>query len=333
VVNCIKSMSATSSSPYLPVCFNRPLSTRLQYGSPGRRVDSRPPTRRDRYERDAKRDRQARDPLIIPVVDRANLFPCAELTALLCDGKGSVCFYLLTARQDGYSRYVMECSVCGTDVSRLQQGHLVDRVANGPDVPDNVMSMCVFCNRIKPVHRTRSEALAWAAYVQQMTPAEYLEELRRALDSWPGASEGQHRAVQRGAYICNVAPYGYEKDPATQNLHPHPWEAGIVRWVYDAYLAGASMGEIVNQLQKRDVPAPRGGRWYHAMIIRILTLPRYAGCATWGGERMTCPALIDVETQEHVRYVRRRRHGHVRGRWPSWASAQINASETRLTTP
>ena len=55
------------------------------------------------------------------------------------------------------------CQVCGENLAErsYECGHLVDRVAGGADVPDNLVAMCAFCNRMKPVHDTLDAAWEW----------------------------------------------------------------------------------------------------------------------------------------------------------------------------
>jgi len=132
-------------------------------------------------------------------------------------------------------------------------------------------------------------------------------------------SEGRYRKVEardekdRGAYISNVVPYGYERGPGLV-LTPHPWEAGIVRWVYDRCLAGDGIQEIADQLHERGVPVPthknvarRARRWHHTMVYRILTSPRYSGHATYAGRPMASPALVDEDRQARAKIALKQR--------------------------
>lgn len=62
-----------------------------------------------------------------------------------------------------YDRDLGRCEVCGVDLREryYECGHLVDRIAGGLDTPDNLVTMCGFCNRMKPVHDTLEDAWAW----------------------------------------------------------------------------------------------------------------------------------------------------------------------------
>jgi 5-methylcytosine-specific restriction endonuclease McrA len=75
----------------------------------------------------------------------------------------------LRLRRAVYRRDRGICQVCLSRVGRLwDAGHLVDRIAGGADTEANLVLMCVHCNRrVKPIHRTRDEALAWLREQQE----------------------------------------------------------------------------------------------------------------------------------------------------------------------
>lgn len=66
-------------------------------------------------------------------------------------------------RRDVYARDKGRCRVCLARVGRVwDAGHLVDRIVGGTDDLDNLVLMCARCNRtLKPITRSRAEALAW----------------------------------------------------------------------------------------------------------------------------------------------------------------------------
>jgi 5-methylcytosine-specific restriction endonuclease McrA len=68
-----------------------------------------------------------------------------------------------TLRKQVYARDRGVCQVCHLRVGRLwDAGHLVDRIVGGEDALDNLVLMCVRCNRSeKPIHRTRAEVDGW----------------------------------------------------------------------------------------------------------------------------------------------------------------------------
>ena len=55
------------------------------------------------------------------------------------------------------------CQVCRERIPTVDYecGHIVDRCAGGSDLDDNLVVMCISCNRFKPVHASRAEYDAW----------------------------------------------------------------------------------------------------------------------------------------------------------------------------
>ncbi len=55
------------------------------------------------------------------------------------------------------------CWACGrkVEVEYLEIGHIVDRCEGGEDLPSNLAPVCITCNRLKPLHKTKEEALEW----------------------------------------------------------------------------------------------------------------------------------------------------------------------------
>lgn len=68
-----------------------------------------------------------------------------------------------TIRARVFARDRAICHVCGQAVAAddYECGHIIDRCADGTDRDSNLVVMHVLCNRMKPVHVTRAEYLAW----------------------------------------------------------------------------------------------------------------------------------------------------------------------------
>jgi hypothetical protein len=58
--------------------------------------------------------------------------------------------------------------VCGNfiEAKHYECSHIIDHCVGGPDEPFNLVAMCVFCNRMKPVHWSRSEYADWVRSFQ-----------------------------------------------------------------------------------------------------------------------------------------------------------------------
>jgi 5-methylcytosine-specific restriction endonuclease McrA len=72
-----------------------------------------------------------------------------------------------TLRKQVYARDGGRCMVCGGDLTGdnavyWECGHIIDRFLGGPDHINNLVVMCITCNRLKPPTKTRDEYLAWA---------------------------------------------------------------------------------------------------------------------------------------------------------------------------
>ena len=58
-----------------------------------------------------------------------------------------------------------------------------------------------------------------------------------------------------------------------------PDEAEIVRFIYDRFLAGDSLGGIAQKLEDLQIPSPSGKpKWQFSTIQSILTNEKYKGC-------------------------------------------------------
>lgn len=69
-----------------------------------------------------------------------------------------------TIRRRIFKRDKGICQVCGLDCSEYWEcGHIIDRMAGGTDLDDNLVVMCYYCNRLKPIHETKEEYDEWAA--------------------------------------------------------------------------------------------------------------------------------------------------------------------------
>ena len=55
-------------------------------------------------------------------------------------------------------------------------------------------------------------------------------------------------------------------------------EVRVVRWIFEQYLAGDSLGKIAAGLEKRSIPSPTGRpRWNREAIDKLLSNEKYTG--------------------------------------------------------
>ena len=73
--------------------------------------------------------------------------------------------------------------------------------------------------------------------------------------------------------------YGYEVGPDGE-LTVNPDEAQVVRWIFDQYLAGHSLGKIATGLERQDILFPTGEpKWNREAIDKLLSNKKYTGRA------------------------------------------------------
>lgn len=68
--------------------------------------------------------------------------------------------------------------------------------------------------------------------------------------------------------------YGYRKEPKGP-ITVQPEEARVVRFIFERYRLGASIPEILEEIQ--DVPSPRGGKWSKTSLKFLLQNEKYVG--------------------------------------------------------
>lgn len=55
-------------------------------------------------------------------------------------------------------------------------------------------------------------------------------------------------------------------------------EAQIVRWIFERYLAGDSLGKIASGLERQGIPSPTGkSKWNREAIDKLLSNEKYTG--------------------------------------------------------
>ena len=71
--------------------------------------------------------------------------------------------------------------------------------------------------------------------------------------------------------------YGYDAD-ANGELAVNSDEAAVVRWIFDRYISGNSLGKIASGLKERGIPSPTGKpMWNREAISKLLSNEKYTG--------------------------------------------------------
>ena len=85
-----------------------------------------------------------------------------------------------------------------------------------------------------------------------------------------GFQDGTSKMARRKCYGYDVTPDGL--------LVVNPAEAKIVRWIFERYHAGDSLGQIADALESKGVLSPSGKpRWSREAISKLLSNEKYTG--------------------------------------------------------
>ena len=106
--------------------------------------------------------------------------------------------------------------------------------------------------------------------VQQEGKHQFLRDLSR------NVLRGKLASVAAGKWPSGQPPFGYRVGTDTK-LEIVESEAKVVREIFRLYVGGLSWNGVRDELNRRGIPAPKGGRWASNVIGRILANPAYVG--------------------------------------------------------
>ena len=85
-----------------------------------------------------------------------------------------------------------------------------------------------------------------------------------------GFQDGSSKMARRKCYGYEVGPDG--------DLTVNPNEAQVVRWIFEWYLAGDSLGKIAAGLERQGILSPTGKpKWNREAIDKLLSNEKYTG--------------------------------------------------------
>ena len=85
-----------------------------------------------------------------------------------------------------------------------------------------------------------------------------------------GFQDGNSKMTRRKCYGYTISPAG--------ELKINPDEATVVRWIFERYLSGDSLGRIASGLEQQDVLSPTGRpKWNREAIDKLLSNEKYTG--------------------------------------------------------
>lgn len=77
--------------------------------------------------------------------------------------------------------------------------------------------------------------------------------------------------------MANRSCYGYNLTPGGE-LVVNEAEAKVVRWIFERYVAGDSLGKIAAGLQEQNISSPSGRpKWNREAISKLLSNEKYTG--------------------------------------------------------
>lgn len=95
-------------------------------------------------------------------------------------------------------------------------------------------------------------------------------------------SKNEKWSVQRrmaaGIYKMPYVPYGYKRDN-NGDMIIEPNEAGVVRYIFNAVLAGQGTDAIAAALSDQHIPTRKGGNWSGSTVRDIIANEKYTGDA------------------------------------------------------
>lgn len=101
-----------------------------------------------------------------------------------------------------------------------------------------------------------------------MNKIQHSEEIKAGLRQ--GFQDGTSKLAQRKCY-------GYEVS-ADGELVINEKEAEVVRWIFEQYAGGKSLGKIADGLARQGIPSPTGKhKWNREAIDRLLANEKYTG--------------------------------------------------------
>jgi len=85
-----------------------------------------------------------------------------------------------------------------------------------------------------------------------------------------GFQNGSSKMARRKCYGYTISSNG--------KLVVNPDEAKVVRWIFEQYLTGDSLGKIAAGLEEQGVPSPTGkAKWNREAIDKLLSNEKYTG--------------------------------------------------------
>ena len=125
-------------------------------------------------------------------------------------------------------------------------------------------------------------------------------------------TRGMRESASRGFYLSAKPPYGFKKikvqdgSKERTKLEIEPHQANIVTSIFDGVLRGKGLTEIVKEMNRKGICAPKGRTWGKTSARIILANEIYTGTFVWGRNSKrglkpirvenAFPAIVDKDT-------------------------------------
>ncbi len=120
---------------------------------------------------------------------------------------------------------------------------------------------------------------------------------------------GQRESRRKGNFLGGRPPYGYRVE--NKKILIHEERAEVVRLIFDLYVSGKCVREILEELNKRGI-LYNGKPIYQSTLFKILKLEKYTGVYRYDGEVYTdmYPQIVDTAVFQRVqRMMDKNKHG------------------------
>ncbi len=120
--------------------------------------------------------------------------------------------------------------------------------------------------------------------------------------------DGMRQKAKEGkGALGSPSPYGYEYKDGV--LVEKEGELNVVRKIYEFYLSGKTLAEIVKWLEKEGIETKKGKKWDKKTVSRILSNPVYCGLIEWDG--IIAPGshkkIVNIEEFNEVQKIKYRK--------------------------
>ncbi len=114
------------------------------------------------------------------------------------------------------------------------------------------------------------------------------------------------KRFRNGTYKISTPPYGYDNVDGEMVINKE--QAEIVKWMFAEVLGGKGSHKIAQELNERNVPTPKGGKWRATTVRGILFNEKYVGDAILQKSYTDCQFNRHINRGEKDQYYIENHH-------------------------